>query len=406
MKVTAAIFKCGDKVLLMRRAADQPLAGEWEYPGGKFEDSEDGPTCLHRELFEELGIDAEIGDLITIAKHTTDSGKVIELHTYEIKSFTGEIQLRVHDDMHWVAVSDLPAHPQLPADLIVSQALIKQRVCLHKEYPLPHPLKNDDVETLMKKLRMMVRTMEQFRPQATRDKALMGLHSFVGAIISLAAEIYDALQNNRVFVASSITCQILEAEIQLLWLNKHFNTRGKDFIDFGYVEQIDMLRVHPERKDRVLELLKLNNCDRFLRKGIKKPNRLERNSYNKKWYGDTIQNISEDYFRLFLESIQDTPELVEYYENKDINYENYQLFCGFKHFSPYLVRACFATSQSFRDDAGDEARQAVLHSVLISLLNACFILEQHGDHILNMKPVATDGLIPASSRNAEKSNDK
>lgn len=123
MKVTAAIFKCGDKALLMRRAADQPLAGEWEYPGGKFEDGEDGPTCLHRELFEELGIDAEIGDLITIAKHTTDSGKVIELHTYEIKSFTGEIQLHVHDDMHWVSIPDLPVHPQLPADLTVSQIL-------------------------------------------------------------------------------------------------------------------------------------------------------------------------------------------------------------------------------------------------------------------------------------------
>ena len=67
MKVTAAIFRNGDKVLLMRRAADQPLAGEWEYPGGKFEDGEDGPTCLHRELAEELGIDAQIGNLITIA---------------------------------------------------------------------------------------------------------------------------------------------------------------------------------------------------------------------------------------------------------------------------------------------------------------------------------------------------
>ena len=72
---------------------------------------------------EELGIDAQIGGLITIAKHTTDSGKVIELHTYEIKSYTGEIQLRVHDDMHWVPVADLPSHPQLPADLIVSDIL-------------------------------------------------------------------------------------------------------------------------------------------------------------------------------------------------------------------------------------------------------------------------------------------
>ena len=123
MKVTAAIFRDGDKVLLMRRAADQPLAGEWEYPGGKFEDGEDGPTCLHRELFEELGIDVQIGNLITIAKHTMDSGKVIELHTYEILGYTGEIQLHVHDDMHWVSIPNLPAHPQLPADLLVSQIL-------------------------------------------------------------------------------------------------------------------------------------------------------------------------------------------------------------------------------------------------------------------------------------------
>ena len=125
MKVTAAIFKRGDKVLLMRRAADQPLAGECEYPGGKFEDGEDGPTCLRRELYEELGIDAQVGDLITIAKHTKNSGKVIELHTYEITSYTGEIQLRVHDDMHWVPVPDLPEHPQLPADLIVSETLVQ-----------------------------------------------------------------------------------------------------------------------------------------------------------------------------------------------------------------------------------------------------------------------------------------
>ena len=398
MKVTAAIFRDGDRVLLMRRAADQPLAGEWEYPGGKFEDGEDGPTCLRRELAEELGIDAQIGDLITIAKHTTDSGKVIELHTYEITSYTGEIQLRVHDDMHWVPVADLPAHPQLPADKKVSEVLIKQKVELQKEYPLPHPLKNDDVDTLMKKLRMMVRTMESFHPQATKDKALMGLHSLVGAIISLSAEVYDALQNNRVFAAGSITCQILEAEIQLLWLNKHFDTRGKDFIDFGYVEQIEMLRVHPDRKDRVLELLKQNNCDRFLRKGLKNPNRLDRNSYNKKWYGDTIQNISEDYFKLVLESIQDTPELVAYYENKDINYENYQLFCGYKHFSPYLVIRFFATSQSFQEDESKYARVAVLQTVLTSILNVCFVLEQHGDPILQIKPVATEGLTPASAK--------
>ena len=69
MKVTAGVFRKDDCVLLMRRARTEPLAGEWEYPGGKFEEGEDGPVCLHRELKEELGIDAQIGDLITDGHH-------------------------------------------------------------------------------------------------------------------------------------------------------------------------------------------------------------------------------------------------------------------------------------------------------------------------------------------------
>ncbi len=127
MRVSAAIFKCGDSVLLMRRASNQPLAGMWEYPGGKFESGEDGVVCLRRELSEELGIDAKIGALITIAKHKTDSGKEIELYAYDVLGYTGEIQLRVHDDMHWVKVSELLLHPQLPADLLVSMALINKK---------------------------------------------------------------------------------------------------------------------------------------------------------------------------------------------------------------------------------------------------------------------------------------
>ena len=53
----------------------------------------------------------------------------------------------------------------------------------NKDFPLPHPLKNDDIDTLMKKLRMMVRTMEQFKTQATRDKGLMAIHSLTAAIV-------------------------------------------------------------------------------------------------------------------------------------------------------------------------------------------------------------------------------
>lgn len=274
---------------------------------------------------------------------------------------------------------------------------IKSRI-MQQDFPLPHPLKNDDIGTLMKKLRMMVRTMEQFHLQATKDKGLMGIHSLTAAIISLAAEVYDALQNNRVFVACSLACQIIEGEIQLLWLNKHFDTNGADYMDFGYVEQIDMLRVHPERKDKVLEMIKKNKCERFLHKNIKDPDLLDRNSYNKKWYGNTIQNISSDYFDDVLDQIKDVPALAEYYNNTDVNYENYQLFCGFKHFATYCVRKCFATSQSFAEDTPEDTRWVVLITVLTALIGVGQVLCQHGDNILNSKPVATEGLTPASER--------
>lgn len=126
MRVTAAVFRSQNSVLLMRRGANQPLGGQWEYPGGKFEPGEDGPKCLHRELAEELGIDATIGELITVATHTTDTGKVIELYAYRVLDYRGDITLRVHDAMEWVPLSELLSHPQLPADLLVSQTLLRR----------------------------------------------------------------------------------------------------------------------------------------------------------------------------------------------------------------------------------------------------------------------------------------
>ena len=126
MKVTAGIFRNGDRVLLMRRAQTEPLAGEWEYPGGKFEKGEDGPDCLHRELKEELGIDAKVGDFITVAKLQLNSGKELELYAYEILDYTGDITLKVHDAKEWVKLSGLLMHSQLPADLIISKTLVNK----------------------------------------------------------------------------------------------------------------------------------------------------------------------------------------------------------------------------------------------------------------------------------------
>ena len=53
----AALIDIDGKVLLAQRPAGKPMAGLWEFPGGKIEADETPEITLIRELNEELGID-------------------------------------------------------------------------------------------------------------------------------------------------------------------------------------------------------------------------------------------------------------------------------------------------------------------------------------------------------------
>ncbi|MFK0255066.1 NUDIX hydrolase [Streptomyces sp. NPDC090445] len=64
---TGALVFCGDEVALIRR--DRPASALYTLPGGNVEDGEDFTAALHRELAEELALDAglaEGGDLMWI----------------------------------------------------------------------------------------------------------------------------------------------------------------------------------------------------------------------------------------------------------------------------------------------------------------------------------------------------
>jgi ADP-ribose pyrophosphatase len=63
VKVTGAIIQRNDKFLIGRRAPSEKSPGLWEFPGGKLELGETLQECIKRELKEELGIEAEVGDL-------------------------------------------------------------------------------------------------------------------------------------------------------------------------------------------------------------------------------------------------------------------------------------------------------------------------------------------------------
>ena len=62
--VTAAIVQDNGRYLIARRRLGEKLAGMWEFPGGKVEFGESLPECLKRELMEELGVKADVGEVL------------------------------------------------------------------------------------------------------------------------------------------------------------------------------------------------------------------------------------------------------------------------------------------------------------------------------------------------------
>lgn len=121
-QVTAAIIRKGSKILIARRSPNKPLAGYWEFPGGKIEDGETPQECLKRELEEELGIVVNVGAFFMENEHHYGD-KIIQLQAYECEHISGNIILNDHDQMEWVETFEFTNFEFAPADIPFIKAL-------------------------------------------------------------------------------------------------------------------------------------------------------------------------------------------------------------------------------------------------------------------------------------------
>lgn len=104
--MTALIHREG-KILVGRRPEGGALPDVWEFPGGKIESKESPEQALRRELQEELGIDAEIGDLKFAGTFTYGKRGLLFLF-YDVKFWKGQIKAEHHADLQWVTPKELP----------------------------------------------------------------------------------------------------------------------------------------------------------------------------------------------------------------------------------------------------------------------------------------------------------
>lgn len=114
--VAAALILRAGEVLIGQRRPDQPMALQWEFPGGKIEPGESPEQALARELDEELGIKAVIGPRITHIRHNYRHGGAVDLQFFAVQEFTGEIDNRIFHQVRWTKLDELTNYEFLAAD--------------------------------------------------------------------------------------------------------------------------------------------------------------------------------------------------------------------------------------------------------------------------------------------------
>ncbi|HET9814359.1 MAG TPA: (deoxy)nucleoside triphosphate pyrophosphohydrolase [Xanthobacteraceae bacterium] len=105
------------RVLIAQRPAGKPMAGLWEFPGGKVEAGERPENTLIRELKEELGIVVDETCLapLTFASHGYQDFHLL-MPLYVCRRWQGTVTPSEGQTLAWVRSNRLREYPMPPAD--------------------------------------------------------------------------------------------------------------------------------------------------------------------------------------------------------------------------------------------------------------------------------------------------
>ena len=115
--VVAAVIEREGRILIAQRRRGAKHALKWEFPGGKVEPGETPPAALARELREELGIDAVIGEELARYDVQYPGGPPTHLLFYRVTEFSGEPENLEFEQIVWETRGRLPDYDFLEGDL-------------------------------------------------------------------------------------------------------------------------------------------------------------------------------------------------------------------------------------------------------------------------------------------------
>lgn len=113
-----ALIDADGRVLLAERPAGKPMAGLWEFPGGKVETGERPEETLIRELKEELGITVSEPCLapLTFASHVYPDFHLL-MPLYVCRRWEGIVTPIEAQRLAWVKPNRLRDYEMPPADV-------------------------------------------------------------------------------------------------------------------------------------------------------------------------------------------------------------------------------------------------------------------------------------------------
>lgn len=116
--VAVAMIDGQGRVLVQRRPEGKPMAGLWEFPGGKVEPGELPDTALVREIREELGVELSAEGLTPAVFASEGLGeRHLLLLLYLAREWQGEPEARHASAFQWLRPQELRTLAMPPADV-------------------------------------------------------------------------------------------------------------------------------------------------------------------------------------------------------------------------------------------------------------------------------------------------